>query len=36
MAEAPVSFALGSQSALAEAHGLYRMIHAEYSVEDAN
>jgi hypothetical protein len=34
MAEAPVSFALGSQSALAEAHGLYRMIHAEYSVEE--
>jgi hypothetical protein len=28
MAEAPVSFALGRQSALAEAHGLYRMIHA--------
>jgi hypothetical protein len=34
MAEAPVSFALGRQSALAEAHGLYRMIHAECSVEE--
>jgi hypothetical protein len=26
MDEAPISFALGRQSALAEAHGLYRMI----------
>jgi hypothetical protein len=32
MAEAATSFALGRQSALAEAYGLYRMIHAECSV----
>src|SRR5437667_12496527 len=34
MAEAPTSFALGRQCALAEAHGLYRMIHAECSVAE--
>jgi hypothetical protein len=33
MAEPTTSFALGRQSALAEAHGLYRMIQAECSVE---
>src|SRR5258708_7445410 len=34
MAGAPNSFALGRQSALAEAHGLYRMIQSECSVEE--
>ena len=34
MAEAPISFAIGRQSALAEAHGLYRMIQPECSVEE--
>jgi len=34
MGEAPISFALGRQSALAEAHGLYRMIQPECSVEE--
>src|SRR5437899_6234250 len=34
MAEAPGSFALGRQSALAEAHGLYRMIQPECSVDE--
>jgi hypothetical protein len=32
--EVPVSFALGRQSALTEAYGLYRMIHAECTVGD--
>ncbi len=32
MAEAPISFAIGRQSALAEAYGLYRMIQPECSV----
>jgi hypothetical protein len=30
--EVPVSFAPGRQSALTEAYGLYRMIHAECTV----
>jgi len=30
--EVPASFALGRQSALTEAYGLYRMIHAECTV----
>ena len=34
MAKAPNSFALGRQSALAEAHGLYPMIQPECSVEE--
>ena len=34
MAEAPGSFALGRQSAPAEAYGLYRMIQPECSVEE--
>jgi hypothetical protein len=34
MDEAQVSFALGRQSALAEAHGLYRMIQPERGVEE--
>ena len=34
MAEVANSFALGRQSALAEAHGLYRMIQPECSVEE--
>jgi hypothetical protein len=34
MAEAPNSFAFGRQSAIAEAHGLYRMIQPECSVEE--
>ena len=34
MAEAATSFALGRQSALAKAHGLYRMIQPECSVEE--
>jgi hypothetical protein len=34
MAKAPNSFALGRQSPLAEAYGLYRMIQPECSVEE--
>jgi hypothetical protein len=34
MANAPNSFALGRQSPLAEAYGLYRMIQPECSVEE--
>jgi hypothetical protein len=34
MAEAQVSFALGKQSALAEAHGIYRMIQPECGIEE--
>jgi hypothetical protein len=34
MAEVATSFALGRQSALAEAHGLYRMIQPECGVEE--
>jgi hypothetical protein len=34
MGEAPISFQLGRQSALAEAHGLYRMIQPECSIEE--
>jgi hypothetical protein len=34
MAEAATSFVLGRQSALAEAHGLYRMIQPECIVEE--
>jgi hypothetical protein len=34
MAEAATSFALGRQSALAEAYGLYRMIQPECGVEE--
>ncbi len=34
MAEAAISVALGRQSAIAEVHGLYRMIQPESSVEE--
>lgn len=34
MAEAAISVAVGRQSAIAEAHGLYRMIQPESSVEE--
>ena len=34
MAEAPISVALGRQSVLAEARGLYRMIQPECSIEE--